>query len=80
MAQGIRAWTVALMAPANEGDMIQAKQRRRETAFWKQDVLVILAIALYLALAFGVVQIWSILSHQGDAFAGSVLRINDEKK
>ena len=58
MAQGIRAWTVAIVARAN----------------------VILAVALYLALAFGVVQIWSILSHQGDAFAGSVLRINDDKK
>ena len=61
-------------------DMIRAHRRRRETPFWKQDVLVIFAVALYLALALGVVQIWSILSHQGDAFAGSVLRINDDKK
>jgi len=59
--------------------MIRANRRRRETPFWKQDVVVIFAVALYLALAFGVVQIWSILSHQGDAFAGSVLRINDDK-
>ena len=59
--------------------MIRANRRRRETPLWKQDVLVIFAVALYFALAFGVVQIWSILSHQGDAFAGSVLRINDDK-
>ena len=61
-------------------DMIRANGRRRETPFWKQDVLVILAVALYLVLALGVVQIWSILSHQGEAFASSVLRINDDKK
>ena len=60
-------------------DMIRANRRRKEAAFWKQDVLVIFAVALCLALAFGVLQIWSILSHQGDAFAGSVLRINDDK-
>ena len=54
--------------------MLRAHRRRKETSFWKQDVLVILAVALYLVLALGVVQIWSILSHQGDAFAGSVLR------
>jgi len=33
-----------------------------------------IAVALYLVLALGAVQIWGILSHQGDAFAGSVLR------
>ncbi len=43
--------------------------------FWKQDILVAFAVAIYLATAFGSAQPWSILSQQSDAFAGSVEHI-----
>jgi hypothetical protein len=50
---------------------MQPKRLRNKPAWWKQDLFVALAVAIYLALGFGAVQIWSVLSHQADAFAGT---------
>jgi polyferredoxin len=54
---------------------MQRKRRRNERAWWKQDLLVALVVAIYLALGFGAVQVWSALSHHADAFAGSVVGV-----
>jgi len=46
-----------------------SQQRRKTTPFWKQDILVTALVVTYLALACGVAQVWTVLSHQADAFA-----------
>ena len=45
--------------------------------FWKQDILVAFAVAMYLALVFGAVEIWSLFSHQADDFTGTVEHIQN---
>ena len=45
--------------------------------FWKQDILVAFAVAMYLALVFGAVEIWSLFSQQADDFTGTVERIHN---
>ena len=55
---------------------MQSKRRRRnELAWWKQEILVALAVAIYLALGFVAVRGWSVLSHQADAFAGNAIGV-----
>lgn len=54
---------------------MQRKRRRNELAWWKQEILVALVVAIYLALGFGAVQVWSVLSHNADTFAGSVMGV-----
>ncbi|HTT46800.1 MAG TPA: hypothetical protein VMG39_02245 [Pseudolabrys sp.] len=46
-----------------------SQQRRKTTPFWTQDILVTALVVTYLALACGVAQVWTVLSHQADAFA-----------
>jgi hypothetical protein len=50
-------------------------RRRNELPWWKQDLLVALVVAIYLALGFGAVQVWSVLGRHADDFAGSVMGV-----
>lgn len=54
---------------------MQPRRRRNEPAWWKQEVLVALVVAIYLALGFGAVQVWNVLSHHADAFIGSAIGV-----
>lgn len=49
--------------------------RRNATPFWKQDVAALLAIAMYLALAYGAVRAWGFLSDQANAFTSIVQHV-----
>jgi polyferredoxin len=59
----------------SEGRVMERKRRRNGLAWWKQEALVALVVAIYLAFAFGAVQVWSVLSHNADTFTGSVMGI-----
>jgi hypothetical protein len=50
--------------------------RYKQTSFWKQDVGALVAVAIYIALAFLVFQTWTFLSENADAFVSDVQRIN----
>jgi hypothetical protein len=48
------------------------RHRRLPTSFWKQDVTALIAVAIYIVLAFSVVQAWSFLSEAANAFDTNV--------
>jgi hypothetical protein len=56
-----------------EGDAMQ-RHPRSSTSFWKQDVTALIAVAIYITLAFSAVQAWSFLSEEANAFDSNFSR------
>jgi len=50
--------------------------RPKVTPLWKQDAAALIAVIIYLALAFCVMQLWSILSDQANAFANNAMHMS----
>jgi hypothetical protein len=54
---------------------MQPHQLRKPRSFLKQDIVALVAIAIYVALAFLVVEGWGSLSEEANAFVSNVKRI-----
>jgi hypothetical protein len=48
---------------------------RKLMPFWKQDAVALFSVILYLAFALCVIQAWSTLSDQADAFANKTAHV-----
>jgi len=55
---------------------MRSNRGRKLVPFWKQDTAALIAVVVYLVLAFCVTQGWSFLSEQADVIATSARYIN----
>jgi hypothetical protein len=51
---------------------MQLDPRRKSIPFWKQDVVALFLILIYITSAFGAMQAWSFLSDRANAFVSNV--------
>jgi hypothetical protein len=54
---------------------MQPHSHRKPTSFLNQDIVALVAVASYIALTFLVVQAWSFLSEEANAFVSNVEHI-----
>jgi hypothetical protein len=48
---------------------MQSDQIRKALPFWRRDFFTVAVVVMYVALACGGAEAWSVLSHEADAFA-----------
>jgi hypothetical protein len=49
---------------------------RKSFAFWKQDLVALVFVVIYIVLAFAAVWAWTMASNEANAFVSSVERID----
>jgi hypothetical protein len=68
--------TATRYLPDIEADGMRPHLRRKPTSFLKQDIVALLVVATYIALAFLLTQGWGFLSDKADAFATKLEQMN----
>ena len=48
---------------------------RKSFAFWKQDLVALVFVVIYIVLAFAAVWVWTMASNEANAFVSSVERV-----
>jgi len=49
---------------------------RKSFAFWKQDIVALVFVVIYIVLTFAAVWVWTLASNEANAFVSSVERID----
>jgi hypothetical protein len=48
---------------------------RKSFAFWKQDLVAVVFVVIYIVLAFAAMWVWTVASNEANAFVSSVARV-----
>jgi hypothetical protein len=49
---------------------------RKSFSFWKQDLVALVFVVIYIVLAFAAMWVWTMASNEANAFVSSVERID----
>jgi hypothetical protein len=49
---------------------------RKSFSFWKQDLVALVFVVIYIVLAFAAMWVWAMASNEANAFVSSVERID----